>query len=93
MLPSLYIAHEFLNSLWAILETKIGELKMADITICDSLVCPKRLQCYRWVAKPDKLQSYSRFPDCDAEHDYMAFIKASDQEINDYLRREGLIDG
>ena len=43
---------------------------MPDITMCKSEKCKKRKQCYRAMAKPDQLQSYSDF-ECDCEsHEY-----------------------
>lgn len=53
---------------------------MPDITMCLSDDCPKRFSCYRYVAKPDTLQSYSDF------HDQCKYyVKATEQEIKDYF--------
>lgn len=52
---------------------------MPDITMCLSKDCPNRFTCYRFVAKPDQLQSYSDF------HNHCSYyIKATEQEIKDY---------
>lgn len=34
---------------------------MPDITMCKGKGCKKRESCYRYVAKPDRFQSYSAF--------------------------------
>ena len=34
---------------------------MNDITKCEGINCPDRDTCYRFLAKPDRLQSYSAF--------------------------------
>ena len=34
---------------------------MNDITKCDGVNCPQRDTCYRFLAKPDRFQSYSEF--------------------------------
>ena len=34
---------------------------MPDITMCMSTDCPKRLQCLRFMAKPNYVQSYADF--------------------------------
>ena len=31
---------------------------MPDITMCDGVNCPLKMKCYRFLAKPDGLQSY-----------------------------------
>lgn len=58
---------------------------MPDITMCNSLTCTKRMKCYRWIAKADPIQSFSKFSDCN-EQKY--FLEATQDEINDYLERE-----
>ena len=32
-----------------------------DITKCEGIDCPSRVSCYRFIAKPDRLQSYAAF--------------------------------
>lgn len=34
---------------------------MPDITMCLTRTCPKRNQCYRYMAKPDRYQSYANY--------------------------------
>lgn len=34
---------------------------MLDITKCDGKGCEKRVNCYRFTSKPERLQSYSAF--------------------------------
>ena len=34
---------------------------MADITMCFATECDKKETCYRYLAEPDRLQSYSDF--------------------------------
>ena len=34
---------------------------MPDITMCMSIDCPKRKDCYRFIATPDYIQSYADF--------------------------------
>ena len=34
---------------------------MNDITKCEGNNCPQKESCYRFLAKPDRLQSYSAF--------------------------------
>ena len=44
---------------------------MADITMCTSKTCPRRESCYRALAKPDRLQSYSDFTEtCGKTNEY-----------------------
>ena len=43
---------------------------MPDITMCMKEDCPIKLSCYRFIAKPDKWQSYAVFIDCDEESEY-----------------------
>lgn len=61
---------------------------MADITICSNLTCPKRMTCYRYVAEPDKIQSYSKFSDC-GEEKFPHYIPATLVEIDAYKKRNG----
>jgi hypothetical protein len=63
-----------------------------DITICSNVLCPKRMTCYRWVALPGLIQSYSKFPTCDEEHGYIYYIPATKTEIDAYKEREGIKD-
>ncbi len=54
--------------------------------MCDSQLCSKRMQCLRWVAKAEPIQSFAKFPDEDCQD----FIQATEQEIKDYYEREGI---
>jgi hypothetical protein len=52
---------------------------MPDITMCDSVECPRKNECYRYMAKPSEYrQAYSAFQcfkSC-TETDYFIPIKA-----------------
>ena len=58
---------------------------MPNITMCMSKNCPKKNECYRSMAKPDKYQSYADFTKLCAEKDYqcMWVIKDGDVLVND----------
>lgn len=48
---------------------------MPDITMCTSGTCAMKECCYRVVAKPDKLQSYSNFEyTCNEDNDFEYFM-------------------
>lgn len=48
---------------------------MPDISMCFGKHCPKREECYRAIAKPDKIQSYGDFEiDCEL-HNYRNLMK------------------
>ena len=34
---------------------------MPDISMCNGKKCPKKKQCYRYMAIPDRYQSYAMF--------------------------------
>lgn len=46
---------------------------MPDITMCMSKDCPKKNECYRSIAKPDKYQSYADYGKICLENDYKYF--------------------
>ena len=49
---------------------------MADITMCTSLNCPKREECYRTKANQSPLQSWSNFEyTCNEDSGFCDFIK------------------
>ena len=50
---------------------------MPDISMCTNDACPKRKECYRFMAKPCEWQSYAGFePDEDGEcKKFMEVIK------------------
>lgn len=49
---------------------------MADITMCTSDDCPVKDNCYRHLAKPSQIQSYSNFEyTCNEESGFNDFIK------------------
>ena len=57
---------------------------MPDITMCLTATCPKKDQCYRYIAKPDRFQSYS---------DFTEFCKKTDEffwETNYKMREENV---
>lgn len=55
---------------------------MPDITMCMSRGCPKKNECYRHTAKPDKLQGYKNYEmDC-LVNDYEFFWKDERQTEN-----------
>jgi len=41
---------------------KNTEVKMADISMCRGGDCPLKKSCYRFLAKPSELQSYTTPP-------------------------------
>jgi hypothetical protein len=45
---------------------------MPDITMCNKATCDKKDLCYRYMAIPNKYQSYSCFTVCEAP-DYEMF--------------------
>ena len=49
---------------------------MPDITMCMSKDCPKKNECYRSIAKPDKYQSYADYGKICLENDYRYFWEA-----------------
>ena len=57
---------------------------MPDITMCNSLTCNKRFECYRFLAKPNRIQSYSDFPNCIKENNYPDFVYYSKREGDSY---------
>lgn len=55
---------------------------MLDISMCLLLpgeTCPKKEQCYRFNAKPDKIQSYSAFAKDCKTHNYRNFWPMTDK--------------
>lgn len=58
---------------------------MPDITMCMSKDCPKKNECYRYIAKPDKYyQSYADYEKICLENDYIYFCgnNCSKERIN-----------
>ena len=52
---------------------------MADITMCPSKTCPRRESCYRALAKPDRLQSYTDFTEwCRKTDEYYWSVDQTD---------------
>ena len=50
---------------------------MPDITMCSTKDCKKKNECYRYLAKPSQLQSYSVLDitgACNTENNYEMFI-------------------
>jgi len=43
---------------------------MNDIAMCQNHECPKRIECYRYCAKPNEFQYYSQFDHKDGKCDY-----------------------
>ena len=42
---------------------------MSDITMCSNILCERREQCHRAMAKPSVLQSYADFgKDCESNN-------------------------
>ena len=49
---------------------------MSDITMCSSVNCPERNNCYRSRAKPSEFQSYSNFGyTCNENNGFSDFLK------------------
>ena len=59
---------------------------MPDITMCMSIECPKRLQCYRFIAIPDYIQSYADFLRDEPDRT-KCFIRAAKSEKERYKER------
>jgi len=56
---------------------------MPDITMCSNSSCPRRLTCFRFIARAAVLQSYTRYtPETDK-----CFVEAYTAEIEDYKKR------
>lgn len=52
---------------------------MPDITMCMSKTCPRRESCYRALARPDRLQSYSDFTElCKDTNEYYWSVDNTD---------------
>ena len=50
-----------------------------DITMCTSINCPERDDCYRVQAKPSVMQSWSNFEyRCNEDSGFCDFIKCDD---------------
>lgn len=43
---------------------------MPDISMCRSKTCKRKTECYRYMAKPDQLQSYCDFGEDCKTHEY-----------------------
>jgi len=56
---------------------------MPDITMCASSTCQNREQCYRAMAKPDKMQSYADFTSLCAERDFRCQWTITEKEVLD----------
>ena len=51
-------------------------IAIADITMCTSINCPERDNCYRAQAKPSVMQSWSNFEyRCNEDSGFCDFIK------------------
>jgi len=49
---------------------------MCDLTLCKNDNCKKAQNCLRYLAKPDKYQSYfDGKDDCDEENEYEYFVE------------------
>lgn len=55
-----------------------------DITMCCSIECPKRMECYRFLAIPDYIQSYADFQNTELKD---CFIQATKQEKEIYEQK------
>ena len=54
-------------------------IAIADITMCTSINCPERDNCYRAQAKPSVMQSWSNFEyTCNENSGFEDFIKMPD---------------
>ena len=50
-----------------------------DITMCTAVNCPRNNRCYRFMAKPEKLQSYADFSEvCYENKSYEYFYPLED---------------
>ncbi|RLF68233.1 MAG: hypothetical protein DRN26_00215 [Thermoplasmata archaeon] len=62
---------------------------MPDITMCPGFNCPRKLECYRHIARPSKYwQSYfANPPPVDADNNCKYFVEATISEIESYRKR------
>ncbi len=63
---------------------------MPDITMCDGHKCPKKFQCYRHMAIPHRMQSYTT--DLEAhciDDDFSWFIPIDGQKVREIHDENG----
>ena len=58
---------------------------MADITMCQNKKCNRRLDCYRFIAIPDKYYQSYFAPD---ENNCKHFLQATKSDKERYKRKE-----
>ena len=56
---------------------------MPDMTMCTSRSCKKREECYRAMAKPDRIQSYGDFTKVCADKNYQCIWKIEPSDLAD----------
>jgi hypothetical protein len=55
---------------------------MPDICMCKNEKCPKKEECYRYMAKPSEWQSYIEFKNiCNEENNYQWFWQMENKPI------------
>ena len=61
---------------------------MPDITLCTNKSCSKRKRCYRFMAKPDKYQSFALFkPDNDGKcEEFKPLERFNDSYVEEFFR-------
>ena len=57
---------------------------MPDITMCLNEKRKRRLECYRYIAKPDRYQSYSTFQEKDCDY-YWPVDKEKNARVRNQL--------
>lgn len=63
---------------------------MPDITMCLNDKCQIKNDCYRFMATPDRYQSYSFFgKDQEEKCDYFWKMKRSKEDVSDWRRSKG----
>ena len=60
---------------------------MPDISMCSNRSCPRHLKCYRFMARPDKWQSYGSFKPKKGKCEYFYAMPKprSGSEVADFL--------
>src|SRR5690242_6529136 len=55
--------------------------KMPDITMCSNEKCPQKRKCYRYMAEPSAIQSYTDFNEVDCKYFWPLKISRESREI------------
>lgn len=60
---------------------------MADITMCQNESCPKKEDCFRYKAEPNRNQSYFTFTTCPTS-DFKFFLPTVSKKSQPRFRRK-----